>query len=556
MTIDSAQWLPGSPLEPVPGTKLRAVKPGEIPNAGAGLPSIYFNNRQLRDVSTEALEALQAANDPPFLFVRSGVMVAVIRDEKQRQVIGDVGESALRGRMTRSANYFKRNAKGEPAEYPPPIEAVKDVLALEPSQWGFQPLDGVVEAPILRPDGSILENPGYDAVTGLYYAPDPNLSIPPIVENPSSDQVAAALQFITSAIGEFPYKDGASWANAIAAFLTPIVKPAINAPAPLALFDAPQAGTGKSLLADVLSIVATGRPGEMFSAPRDEDEWRKQITTALLTGTSVVVIDNVNRKLDNPDLCKVLTETTHADREFRTHHKLVLPVKSTFIATGNNIQIGGDMPRRCYWVRLDAQDSQPFLRTGFKIDDLKGWVTEHRAELLVALLTLARAWYVAECPRPTLKPLGSFESWSITIGGILQHAGVEGFLSNCSNLYAEADSDSVQWEGFFDTLHEVFYGEPFATADIAQKLNDKKWNADEKRTEPTAQAAMLRATLPEFLAEGLGREGFFQRRAGRCFAGMVDQRFGTSQVHLKRGEVVHGAQQWKVMYPRNVKSGS
>jgi putative DNA primase/helicase len=58
--------------------------------------------------------------------------------------------------------------------------------------------------------------------------------------------------------------------------LTPIIKPAIVAPAPLAILDAPQAGTGKSLLCDVIAIIATGRAGEMFSAPRDEDEWRKR----------------------------------------------------------------------------------------------------------------------------------------------------------------------------------------------------------------------------------------------------------------------------------------
>ena len=108
----------------------------------------------------------------------------------------------------------------------------------------------------------------------------------------------------------------------------------------------PQAGTGKSLIADVISIIATGCPGEMLSAPRGEDEWRKQITTALLSGTAVVIFDNVIRPLDNPDLCKVLTETLHSDRAFRTHQKIVIPVKSTFFATGNNLRVGGDITRQ------------------------------------------------------------------------------------------------------------------------------------------------------------------------------------------------------------------
>jgi hypothetical protein len=316
------------------------------------LPRICCNGRQLRDISAEALAALQEANDPPVLFARGGLMVAVVQDEKKRHVIAKVSESALRGRLARAANYFKTGAKGDEYECAPPIDVVRDIQALEAAIWKFEPLDGVIEAPILRPDGSILDHAGYDKRTSLYYAPDPALRMPSIPEQPMQDHIEWALNLIEQAIGEFPFVDQSSKTNAIAAMLTPFVKTAIDAPTPMALIDAPQAGTGKSLVADLISIVATGRPGEMFSAPAEDEEWRKQITMALMSGTAVVVIDNVKRRLDNPDLCKVLTETLHADRAMKTHDKILLPVKSTWISTGNNLQLGGDMPRRCYWVRL------------------------------------------------------------------------------------------------------------------------------------------------------------------------------------------------------------
>ena len=63
------------------------------------LPEIWVGARQLPTISTDALAALQAANAPPELFVRSGRMVAVFRDERDRHVIADVSEAALRGRM-------------------------------------------------------------------------------------------------------------------------------------------------------------------------------------------------------------------------------------------------------------------------------------------------------------------------------------------------------------------------------------------------------------------------------------------------------------------------
>ena len=46
------------------------------------LPIVVVNNRELRDASAEAIAALQRANVPPALFVRSGEMVTVRGDER------------------------------------------------------------------------------------------------------------------------------------------------------------------------------------------------------------------------------------------------------------------------------------------------------------------------------------------------------------------------------------------------------------------------------------------------------------------------------------------
>jgi hypothetical protein len=519
------------------------------------LPRICSNGRQLRDISNDALRALQAANEPPELFVRSGMMVAIVRNEKQRQVISEVGVDALCGRLARCADYFKVSASGDEYNCPPPSGVVKDILALAPGEWKFQSLDAVIEVPIIRPNGSILDVPGYDPATRLYYTPDPNLHLPTLVATPSRDHIKIALDLIDKAIGEFPYADPASYANAIAAMLTPIIKPAIDAPAPLGVLDAPQAGTGKSLLCDVIAIIATGCAGEMFSAPRDEDEWRKVITTALMSGTAVVIFDNITRPLESGDLCSVLTASTWADRAMRTHSKIALPVKATFLASGNNVRLAGDMPRRCYRVRLDAKCSTPFLRTGpepgrnFRIDDLKAWTSEHRGELLAALLMLARAWYAAGRPKPKIKPLGSFEKWTVTVGGILELAGVKGFMENATAIYQEADEEAREWEGFLLALHGIFRGDAFTVAEIMEKMNGMTAISGTYGSEPTVQAKELKAAMPSFLAEAMDRPGFFQKRVGHAFAAKLDRRFGESGVFLKKGTMLTGRQQWEVVIP-------
>jgi hypothetical protein len=519
--------------------------PAETPaSAGTGR-EIWIGARQLHEMSSDVLAALQAANEPPELFARSGRMVAIVRDERQRHVITEVAEAALRGRMARSAFYYKLNKDQERVECIPPLDVVRDILALSPPQWKFPPLEALIESPFLRSDGTICDSPGYDASTCLFYAPAPGLRLPEIPEMPTRDHVDVSLDLLDSAIGDFPFANDASRANAIASILTPVVRPAIDSPTPLALYDAPQAGTGKTLLAEVVAIISTGRAAETFSAPNDPEEWRKKITTALSTGTTMVVIDNVVRRLDSDALCMALTATTISDRQFRTFDRIVLPVKCAWIATGNNIQLGGDMPRRCYWIRLDAKESQPFRRTGFQHADLRGWVRDHRGELIVALLTIARYWYLQGRPEPkAVRPLGSFEAWCKVVGGMLEAAGVEGFLANADAMFEQADSEAVQWESFLLTLAELFDGEPFRVTDVVQRLEARALLGG------SAESKGLREALPDFLAEAGDRTGgFFQRRLARCFAARAGRRFGESQVFLERADADLKAKvlRWKVV---------
>ena len=66
-----------------------------------------------------------------------------------------------------------------------------------------------------------------------------------------------------------------------------------------------------------------------------------------------------------------------------------------WIITGNNVALGGDLPRRSLRTVIDPGMPHPELRTGFEIEDLEGCATNRRGDLIAALLTLIRAWVVA-----------------------------------------------------------------------------------------------------------------------------------------------------------------
>lgn len=441
-----------------------------------GLPVIVVNNRQLRDITTEVLVALYETNAAkPGIFTRGGSLVRVSKDAKGNPYIEPLSESALRGIITRSANFITvtGNAKGEVSEtqVSPPLGVVKDILSL--SRWEFPHLLTITEVPVIRPDGSILAQLGYDVATSLYYHPSSDLIMPTIPDTPTESDVKAATALIKDVICDFPFDSEASGANAIAAMLTPIIRPMIDGLAPLAVFDKPQPGTGASLLADVIAFIATGQTAGMLGGQRKEEEWRKAITTILLYGRSVICVDNIDGVLESTSLATALTARVWRDRILGRNEEVLLPNMSTWIANGNNIRLAGDLPRRAYRARLDAQLAQPWLRqpSEFKHPDLIKWVRQKRGDIIAAVLTVARSWVVAGKPKPNnLVSIGSYESFCEVLGGILDYIKVPGFLGNLQQMYSEMDVETPQWESFLEAWQEVFGDSGVTVAEIGKNL--------------------------------------------------------------------------------------
>jgi hypothetical protein len=495
------------------------------------LPKIVVNNRQLPDVTAEAIEALEAHNDPPEIFVRAGRLVRVREDENGSPQIQSMDDPHIKGRLARVANYVRTTEKGE-TKVIPPDWLVKDVGQLP--YWRFPSLEAVVEAPIMRPDGTIFDTPGYDPETRLYYRPGEGFDVAPIPSSPTKADTRRAIRLLDEAVGEFPYEDGASAANTLALMLTPLVRQAVNGPVPLALIDKPQAGTGGSLLAETVAIIGSGRTAEMLGAPRDEEEWRKQITAKLAAGATMITVDNVEGALYAPSLARALTARTWTDRVLGRSETVTVSQRATWVATGNNIQLRGDLPRRCYSIRLDARESRPWQRENFKHPDLLSWVTANRDRLVHALLTLARAWFAAGKPKaPNLPRLGSFEAWAETVGGMVSFAGIPDFLGNLAELYDKADAGGAEWEGFLQAWwEELDASKPITVAALTKRIDD---NED------------LKAALPGDLAEAFDKSsGSFSRKLGTALAKRAGTRYGEDGMHIARAGEFRRAVCWKL----------
>lgn len=488
------------------------------------LPGIILTGAQLRDSVSAAITALVRWNHPATLFVRMGRVVRLVHTEREVPQVEDMPLAAMRVMLSQSANYFTANRDGKLRGVTVPRDVTEGVLNL--GEWPFPPLLGVMECPQLRPDGSILHQPGYDALTRIIYAPLPDLSVGDVPSTPTAEDVRRAVDTLIEPFSEFPFKSDADKANYLGLLLTPIMRTAIDGPIPLALITATTPGTGKGILARAVIRITTGHDATFATWPEDETERRKFITSALRTGNEFVVWDNVSGTMQSDVLSQCLTVEVWQDRLLGGNTQIELPNRSIWIATGNNLSINGDLSRRCYRIALDAQLPRPWERSGFTHPDLIGHLAARRGELLNALLTLARAWYAADCPAGDVQPVGSFEEWTRTIGGILQHAGIGGFLGNRSDLYH--DTDMQEWEAFLSAWYARYANKSQTLGDVVAALVDD---------------AVFAATLPGDLQDTLTayKTGSARvspsRRLGRALKRVEGRLFGTNEQHYHAQKV-------------------
>ena len=324
-------------------------------------------------------------------------------------------------------------------------------------------------------------------------------------------------------LGDFPFVDNSDKAHAIALLLQPFVRSLIEGPTPLHLIEKPTPGTGATLLAEMLLYPTTGHSTAAMSEGRDEDEWRKRITAKLLAGPSVVLIDNLKRRLDSAALSAAITTSLWEDRLLGRSEMVRVPVHCAWAATGNNPTLSNEMVRRTIRIRLDAKVDQPWLREGFRHPNLRQWASHNRPGLICASLVLIQAWISAGRPAPLEAPtLGQFEAWSEVMGGILQYAGIHGFLSNMPEFYETSDAEGAALRRFVELWWETHADSEVAVANL--------WNM--------ASTAEIEISL------GDGNERSQKTRLGILVAGLRDRQF--RGLRVVAGPRKQGARTWKL----------
>jgi hypothetical protein len=412
------------------------------------LPMIVVNGRQLIDIIEEAWAAIRQANDPPCFFLRAGELVR-LREKDGVPKIEDVTKPIAYGHLCRVARWVHAESGDKPPTNAAPRMDVAADLIVNPEPT-LPKLDAVVLAPVFDQDAALISRGGYHARARLWYHKTPNTEIPPVPKVPGAAEVARARSLLLDdLLVDFPFVSEADLAHAVAALLLPFLRRMIDGCTPLHLVQAPSQGTGKGLLADILTRFATlGKDPSVMPIPKAGEEIRKSVTAVLKDAPTVILLDNVEDLTSN-FLAMALTTKFWKDRILGETRVLELPNQALWIATGNNPALSQDMSRRIALIELQSQHERPWLRSPelFKHHPLLDWVEKNRAELVWSCLVLIQSWIAAGRPE-TNHNLGSFDRWAKMMGGLLTHIDLPGFLGNLPRLYQDTDDEGQEWRSF------------------------------------------------------------------------------------------------------------
>ncbi|MFN0007025.1 MAG: bifunctional DNA primase/polymerase [Planctomycetota bacterium] len=475
--IDSSEPLDsnGSGSLPPEGEQARSGSP-----AARRRPRIVIHDGGLPDCVTKGEQALLDDHDGDPIYQRGSLLVRAVRvpvPTVRRGFRGAQGALLLRPvtlpylieRFTIAAEWVRVRAVGNEIveeNVDCPTIVAQTYLARE-GHWKAPVLLGVIEAPTLRPDGSILATPGYDPETCLLFDPG-STQFEPIPEEPTLEDARAALCELLEILKGFAWVAPSDRAAALAAILTALIRRSIRT-APLSGFRAPTMASGKSLLADIVSMIATGRVCSVMSQGKDEDEERKRILAILIEGEPVACIDNIERPLGGPDLCSVLTQEYYKGRLLGKSEMVQAPTAITLLATGNNLVFTGDLVTRVVPCDLDPRCERPEERR-FDVN-LHEYVPAHRGRLVRAGLTVLRAYHFAGRPSQGLSVFGRFEEWSDWVRSALVWSGEADPCEGRKRL-SESDPVSRQLRAMLSSWSSVFGRRVVTVAEVIRAAHD------------------------------------------------------------------------------------
>lgn len=449
-------------------------------------------------------------------------------DDVQTMRLLDVTAAAFTDILNRSVELQRFNKKEKamlPVDCP---QVIAQNFMKRQGRHMLRPIAGITLIPILRQDGSILNEAGYDVDTGMLFEPC-GIEFPDVPASPTKEDAAAALKFLLDPLRLVPFETEDARAVMASGLLSLLARRVVDN-VPLHAFDATAPGSGKTLAVDSASIIATGEPAQHMSLYPNDEENAKGLAALLRQGAPLISYDNVNMPLGFPQLERALTAERPQDRILGQTQTSVATNNAVMFANGNNFAVKGEMHRRTLIARIDPQDEHP-ERRHFEFNPLTLY-RQDRPRYVLAGLTVLRAHMLAGLPgRRSDMPSGSFDLWSDIVRGALVWLGLGDPIATQARLQDE-DTDKgqfgyllEQWEacGLFETT----------VADIMKAITSTDMQPAQR-----ALGDVIReiAGLKDGKIDTKALGDYLRKRAGQIVGGR----------RIEPNGITHGMRRWKL----------
>lgn len=313
--------------------------------------------------------------------------------------------------------------------------------------------------PVLTRGGRSISAPGYHPGAETY------ISMPyhqqdfwggyEVPERPTREDAQAAADFILDEVlADFAFAHDGHRMLALSLMITGVVRNLIDKSI-IYMVTAGERGSGKSLLGELARFIATGSEAltEISPFKMDDKETEKRAVTAVLAGSQFIGADNVPNRTDVSSVA-VTTWATSPDgaTELRAlgGHDMVNLTGLTFMFSGNNIGVNGDLNRRTAEIRLDFEGGVATDRKGFRHPDIKQYVASNRPKIVAAIHTIVSHGLQNPIPHDEIPfRVASFDQWTDIVAGSLAHIIYKGenaaeLMNTGRDHFLEDNDDSFE----------------------------------------------------------------------------------------------------------------
>ena len=475
-----------------------------------------------------------------------------ISEVDPRGMAQDLGEQAV---------FWRFDKDGNEVEVDPKAAHVLEMLTAGRKRGLFRRLEGIADGPTLRKDGTLIDQPGYDAATGLVAMFDPD-SWPALPANPTREDARKAGELLLDVLADTPFEDDAGRGVYLSLTLSALARDYAAGNIPLHLVTANDKGCGKTTLAKVASWIGVGMaPAIMQSndvggghrhAADSAIEDKKRMMALARAGARVATIDNA-KTVGSDGLAMLLTVGEDesigefTDRELGRNNAdawITARWRCVLSANGNNLTVAGDVPDRSLYAALHTKKRR--MRTDAEWTThpaLETYVRANRKDLYVAGLTMLMA-HKAAMGRGETAPLRRFHSfggWSDRIRSAIVWSLGEQYdpMLTYERLAEQGTPEADNEQAFLGAWHDRFGDEDTTTADVAEACDPGPNHAPN----PQYSDALAKAAGDLPLGAPRGKQSINTKSLGRWLMGL---RKKPGDYVVEGGHRAGGLRQWRV----------